>query len=226
MNQSMSCGGGAAADSTLANLFSIPNDDSFVSSSTEVVNKNAFLFRNIEEMQKQNQKLTRMLNEIRDKKQSEEKLELEMRTKEFNEKLSLAVKELEEMRHQREKQEQLFDEIRKQRDTYKHLLNSYSNNASAGVNNQLNATTAFFTTSTPGIESRTRKSMMERPPSEQFTIDMTTIDQNRIATAAGGNVDAMIFQAQQQKLTEATVSLEKLQQQFDKYQEEKVKNNR
>lgn len=111
-------------DTTLAHLFgnnqaaaasaneSINESMAEVTSSSEVINKNAFLFRNIEDLQKQNQKLVRLINEISDKKQSEEKAELETRTKEYNERLMLAMRELEEFKLQREKQEQILEEIR------------------------------------------------------------------------------------------------------------------
>ncbi len=98
-------------NTSIANLFaSNAHDDSSVSevtSSSEVQNKNLFLFRNIEELQKQNQKLVQLVHEITDKKQSEEKIELDLRTKEYNEKLNLAMRELEEFKKQREKQEQV-----------------------------------------------------------------------------------------------------------------------
>ena len=98
-------------NTSIANLFA-SNDDvdlsvSEVTSSSEVQNKNLFLFRNIEELQKQNQKLVQLVHEITDKKQSEEKIELDLRTKEYNEKLNLAMRELEEFKKQREKQEQV-----------------------------------------------------------------------------------------------------------------------
>ena len=99
-------------NTSIANLFAsnAKNDDlsmAEVTSSSEVPTKNVFLFRNIEELQKQNQKLVQLVHEITDKKQSEEKIELELRTKEFNEKLNLAMRELEEFKKQREKQEQV-----------------------------------------------------------------------------------------------------------------------
>jgi nucleoprotein TPR len=98
-------------NTSIANLFaSNAHDDSSMSevtSSSEVQNKNLFLFRNIEELQKQNHKLVQHVHEITDKKQSEEKIELDLRTKEYNEKLNLAMRELEEFKKQREKQEQV-----------------------------------------------------------------------------------------------------------------------
>lgn len=111
-------------DTTLANLFGNNMNESMnettvgeVTSTSESaaatsgINKGAFYFRNIEDLQKQNQKLLRLINEMSDKKQSEEKAELEMRTKEFNEKLALAVRELDELKTQREKQETILEEM-------------------------------------------------------------------------------------------------------------------
>ena len=79
-------------------------------------------FRSIDEIQKQNQKLIRYAREITEHKESEEKAELELKTKEYNLKLDMAFRQMEEFKAQREKQEQMFEEICKQRDTYKQLL--------------------------------------------------------------------------------------------------------
>jgi nucleoprotein TPR len=98
-------------NTSIANLFAsneeIDLSVSEVTSSSEVQNKNLFLFRNIEELQKQNQKLVQLVHEITYKKQSEEKIEFDSRTKEYNEKLNLAMRELDEFKRQREKQEQV-----------------------------------------------------------------------------------------------------------------------
>ncbi len=111
--------------------------DADPANTSEILSKDILLFRNIEELQKQNKKLVRLVHEITDKKQSEEKLELEARTKEYNEKMMLALRELEEFKVQREKNEMVLDEIRKQRDAYKQLLGQQGN-------------TPNFCTSTPG----------------------------------------------------------------------------
>ena len=97
-------------------------DDSIEVSSSESASRTTLDFRNIEELQQKYQKLMRMVHEMSDKKQSEERAELEQRTKEYNEKVIMAMRELEELRNQREKQEHVLEEIRKQRDTYKQLL--------------------------------------------------------------------------------------------------------
>ena len=186
------------ADSTLANLFG--NNEDEVSSSSEIANRNAFLFRNIEEMHKQNQKLVRMLNEITDKKQSEEKSELESKTREYTEKLTMALRELEEIRNQREKQEHVLEEIRKQRDTYKSLLNQPKEQQ------QQQGASSFFT-STPGIDQRT-KMRMSRQPSDQFSEHNTSQQCNDTTVTVAVAVAA---------------AHETLQKQFDKYQEEMAK---
>lgn len=115
-------GGGEHLDTTLAHLFgnNVNAESTMNESVLEVTSSldspatgsTGFMFRNIEELQKQNQKLLRLVNEMSDKKQSEEKQELETRTKEFNEKLAFAMRELEEFKVQREKQEQILEEIR------------------------------------------------------------------------------------------------------------------
>lgn len=109
-------------DTTLANLFGNNDATMMLNESVEVTSstgeaaagpgKNTFVFRNIEDLQRQNQKMLHLINEMSDKKQSEEKAELETRTKEYNEKLALAMRELDELKTQREKQEHLLEEIR------------------------------------------------------------------------------------------------------------------
>jgi len=118
--------------------------ESEVSSSSEVISKDVLLFRSIEELQKKNHELIRRNHELNDKKQSEEKLEFEQKTREYNEKLNLALRELDELKLQREKYEQVLEEIRKQRDTYKQLL--------SGQQQRGNQSDLTFFTSTPGVQ--------------------------------------------------------------------------
>jgi nucleoprotein TPR len=119
----------ADADSTsqqqsmfLNTMFNDTINEQEVTSSSDFITKHMIEFRHVEELQKQNQKLIRYAREITEHKESEEKAELELKTKEYNEKLDMAFKQMEEFKSQREKQEQMFDEICKQRDTYKQLL--------------------------------------------------------------------------------------------------------
>lgn len=186
-----------SAETTLAQLF---NEEEEVSSSSEAVNKNAHVFRSIEELQKQNQRLARMLNDLSDKKQSEEKIELEMKTREYNEKLALALRELDEIRNQREKQEHLLEEIRKQRDTYKSLLNQPGASNASGVMN------SPFLHSTPSGYSRQSNMLAVRQSEPQSSENMVEDDsrQNEL----------------QQKLDETLSALDKLRRQFEKYQDE------
>jgi hypothetical protein len=51
--------------------------------------------RHIDELQKQNQKLMRYAREITEHRESEEKAELELKTKEYNEKLDMALRQME-----------------------------------------------------------------------------------------------------------------------------------
>lgn len=184
------------ADSTLANLFADANESNFeVTSSSEARAQSTSLFRNIDELQKQNMELKRLLNEITDKKQSEEKIELEHRTKEFNEKLGIAMRQLEEFKTQREKQEQVLDEIRKQRDTYKHLLMQHQPQSVTKLPSE-------FFTSTPG-SARVR---CETPEQLELSIDQEQLDFKK-------------------KFDEANAALTKIQNKFDNYQKEMLKTN-
>ena len=119
----------------------------------QVTSKNPVLmYRNIDELQRHNQQLLRLVHELSEKKQSEEKLEFEERIREYDDKLNMAIAQLDEFRAQREKQEQILDEIRKQRDTYKHLLNQQQQ--------QQQQQQLQFCTSTPGDAlMRTKKPM-------------------------------------------------------------------
>ncbi len=172
-----------------------------VSSSSEVISKDILLFRNIEELQKQNQKLVRLLHEVTDKKQSEEKNELEQKTKEYNERLSLALRELEEVKIQREKHEQVVDEIRRQRDTYKQLLNSQQHQLQRNINQQ-DMTVSSFLTSTPG--------------QSKITMSTKQID----------SIDSKLNEETTKELNEKTFLLDKLQKQFETYQSEMIKTNK
>lgn len=201
------------ADSTLANLFANndSNDSYEVSSSSEAMTKNSFMFRNIEEMQKHNQKLMRLVHEISDKKQTEEKAELELRTKEFNEKLNLALRELDEFKTQREKQEQVLEEIRKQRDTYKQLLNQQQQQQ----HQQSKMQTSFYT-STPGGDQRIKPSITSTTPGQfsDMLIDQQNLDQGHYQNSE-----------LKKKLDETNTALEKLQKQFEKYQQKMISTN-
>jgi nucleoprotein TPR len=186
-----------------------------VTSSSEIVSKDILLFRNIEELQKQNQKLVRLLHEVTDKKQSEEKNELEQKTKEYNEKLNLALRELDEFKIQREKHEQVLDEIRKQRDTYKQLLNSQQHqqlrNGSSNQQQQSqqhSSSDLSFYTSTPGGHGKIAK-------------PLSATDNLLYA-----NSNDKLKEDQNRELHEKTVLLEKLQKQFDAYQTEMMQTNK
>ena len=181
------------------NVSNMNDDTGEVTSSTEATSKSLFLFRNIEELQKQNQELVRLVHEMRDKKQSEEKQELELKTREYYEKLNLAVRELEEIRVQRQKQEQICEEIIRQRDNYKELL--IQQQQQIGENNPRASLPSFYT-STPGDFSRTKKTPLS---------ELDNQDTNNHLKA---------------ELNETNHTLEKLQKHFEKYQEEMIKTNK
>lgn len=130
-------------------------------------------------------------------------LHRKIRTKEFNEKLMLAVKELEEFKAQREKHENVLEEIRKQRDTYKQLLvQQQGKQGELGVPN--------FVTSTPG-EHRLK------PLGEQ-----RISDENLFTEVAGRKQNS----EQTMQLEVTTAALQKLQKQFEVMQKEMMATNR
>ncbi len=191
---------GAASNKSFSDLscqqYEEANSDADQANS-EILSKDILLFRNIEELQKQNKKLVRLVHEITDKKQSEEKLELESRTKEYNEKMMLALKELEEFKVQREKHEMVLEEIRKQRDTYKHLLSQQGN-------------TPNFCTSTPGGQ-RLKQLQQQQEGDENSFADVTNKQE---------------FQEQTAQLDLTNQALQKLQKQFENYQHQMVSTNK
>lgn len=123
-----------------------------------------------------------------------------LRTKEYNEKLMLALKELEEFRAQREKHEQVLEEIRKQRDTYKQLLAQQSKNTDQIMS---------FCTSTPSQhESKTHQSESQELSAENSLTNITNKQEHHM------------------QLANSNAALQKLQKQFETYQQEMLSTNK
>uniref|UniRef100_A0A8C3HQ99 Nucleoprotein TPR n=1 Tax=Chrysemys picta bellii TaxID=8478 RepID=A0A8C3HQ99_CHRPI len=93
-----------------------------ISSSSEVISQHLVSYRNIEELQQQNQRLLVALRELGEAREKEEQETTSSRISELQSQLEEAIHELEKLREARHVQLQLVDSIVRQRDMYRVLL--------------------------------------------------------------------------------------------------------
>uniref|UniRef100_A0A4W2GYU5 Nucleoprotein TPR n=1 Tax=Bos indicus x Bos taurus TaxID=30522 RepID=A0A4W2GYU5_BOBOX len=93
-----------------------------ISSSSEVISQHLVSYRNIEELQQQNQRLLVALRELGETREREEQETTSSKISELQVKLENALTELEQLRDSRQHQMQLVDSIVRQRDMYRILL--------------------------------------------------------------------------------------------------------
>ncbi|XP_064416030.1 translocated promoter region b, nuclear basket protein isoform X2 [Latimeria chalumnae] len=93
-----------------------------ISSSSEVITQHLVTYRNIEELQQQNQRLLVTLRELGNAKEKEEQETTTSRITELQSELENAVTEIERLREARNNQMQLVESIVRQRDMYRILL--------------------------------------------------------------------------------------------------------
>ncbi|XP_066478881.1 nucleoprotein TPR isoform X2 [Tiliqua scincoides] len=93
-----------------------------ISSSSEVITQHLVSYRNIEELQQQNQRLLIALRELGEAKEKEEQESTSQKISELQSQLDEAIVELEKLREARHHQMQLVDSIVRQRDMYRILL--------------------------------------------------------------------------------------------------------
>uniref|UniRef100_A0A8C0KUL9 Nucleoprotein TPR n=1 Tax=Canis lupus dingo TaxID=286419 RepID=A0A8C0KUL9_CANLU len=93
-----------------------------ISSSSEVISQHLVSYRNIEELQQQNQRLLVALRELGETREREEQETTSSKIAELQLKLENALTELEQLRESRQHQMQLVDSIVRQRDMYRILL--------------------------------------------------------------------------------------------------------
>uniref|UniRef100_A0A803TS71 Nucleoprotein TPR n=1 Tax=Anolis carolinensis TaxID=28377 RepID=A0A803TS71_ANOCA len=93
-----------------------------ISSSSEVITQHLVSYRNIEELQQQNQRLLVALRELGEAKEKEEQETASSKISELQSQLGEAISELEKLRESRHHQMQLVDSIVRQRDMYRILL--------------------------------------------------------------------------------------------------------
>ncbi|XP_071164585.1 nucleoprotein TPR-like isoform X1 [Mytilus edulis] len=92
-----------------------------ISSSCEAISSKLVTFRDIEDLQRQNQRLIAVIRELSEKKEEEEKLATESKTKELKDQLYIAHNELKELKMARDRQQEMVEAIVNQRDMYKVL---------------------------------------------------------------------------------------------------------
>ncbi|KAM6219193.1 nucleoprotein TPR isoform 2-T2 [Rhynchocyon petersi] len=93
-----------------------------ITSSSEVISQHLVSYRNIEELQEQNQRLLVALRELGQTKEREEQETTSSKITELQLKLESSLNELEQLRESRKHQMQLVDSIVRQRDMYRILL--------------------------------------------------------------------------------------------------------
>ncbi|XP_006901380.1 PREDICTED: nucleoprotein TPR [Elephantulus edwardii] len=93
-----------------------------ISSSSEVISQHLVSYRNIEELQEQNQRLLVALRELGQTREREEQETTSSKITELQLKLESSLTELEQLRESRKHQMQLVDSIVRQRDMYRILL--------------------------------------------------------------------------------------------------------
>ncbi|XP_069912335.1 nucleoprotein TPR isoform X3 [Oryctolagus cuniculus] len=93
-----------------------------ISSSSEVISQHLVSYRNIEELQQQNQRLLVALRELGETREREEQETTSSKITELQLRLESSLTELEQLRESRQHQMQLVDSIVRQRDMYRILL--------------------------------------------------------------------------------------------------------
>ncbi|XP_055956661.1 nucleoprotein TPR isoform X2 [Patella vulgata] len=93
---------------------------------SDVVSENLVTFRNLEELQEQNQKLLTLVRELSEKNEREEQEAVNSRTEDLQQQLETALTELNQLQSARQRQEELVKSIVRQRDMYKVMLQNTS----------------------------------------------------------------------------------------------------
>ncbi|XP_066548647.1 nucleoprotein TPR isoform X2 [Amia ocellicauda] len=167
-----------------------------ISSSSEVISQRLVTFRNIEELQQQNQRLLLALRELGEAREKEEMETTSSRVTELELSLDKAQSELDQLREARSHQMHLVESIVRQRDMYRILLAQ-----TTGVTFPVQVLTQeeFSLTSTP------RRSPAITP----------TVSTPAQATAAEST-----------EAVEAKAALKQLQEVFTTYKKEKAENDK
>ncbi|XP_063154494.1 nucleoprotein TPR [Candoia aspera] len=168
-----------------------------ISSSSEVISQHLVSYRNIEELQQQNQRLLVALRELGDAKEKEEQETTSTKISELQNQLGEAITELEKLRESRHHQMQLVDSIVRQRDMYRILLAQ-----TTGVAIPLQA---------PSILP------------EELSLTSTP---KRLSGSLPASAPASVPVIESTEAAEAKAALKQLQEFFENYKKEKAENDK
>ncbi|XP_067893509.1 translocated promoter region b, nuclear basket protein isoform X2 [Heterodontus francisci] len=172
-----------------------------ISSSSEVITQHLVTYRNIEELQQQNQQLLVAIRELAEKQEEEEREKTSTRVSELELNLAEALNELERLREARNHQMKLVESIVRQRDMYRILLAQMT-----GVTIPIQGAA----TEAASIISSTPK----RSPGQTKQMPQTA------------STPAPVPAVESTELVQAKTALKQLQLHFENYKTEKAENDK
>ncbi|CAD5114207.1 DgyrCDS3352 [Dimorphilus gyrociliatus] len=102
--------------------------------SSSIISENLVTFKNISELQEQNQKLLALVRELSTQQEDAEKAAVDQRTGELQKKLEGALDEITIMKDTRQKQEKMIKLVIEQRDTFKQISMDQAVKSPSGMN--------------------------------------------------------------------------------------------
>ncbi|XP_064928862.1 nucleoprotein TPR isoform X1 [Columba livia] len=168
-----------------------------ISSSSEVISQHLVSYRNIEELQQQNQRLLVALRELGEAREKEEQETTSSKISELQSQLEEAHNELEKLRESRHHQVQLVESIVRQRDMFRILL--------------AQTTGAIIPLQASGTLPE-EISLMSTPKRPSLPQAMST--------------PAPVSMAESVEAVEAKAALKQLQEVFENYKKEKAENDK
>ncbi|XP_053106845.1 nucleoprotein TPR isoform X3 [Hemicordylus capensis] len=169
-----------------------------ISSSSEVISQHLVSYRNIEELQQQNQRLLVALRELGEAKEKEEQEATSLKISGLQKQLDEAINELDKLREARQHQMQLVDSIVRQRDMYRILLAQ-----TTGVTIPLQVTSIM--------------------PEE---VSLTSTPKRMSGTPQAMSTPASVAVTESVEAVEAKAALKQLQDVFENYKKEKAENDK
>ncbi|XP_015725346.1 nucleoprotein TPR isoform X2 [Coturnix japonica] len=168
-----------------------------ISSSSEVISQHLVSYRNIEELQQQNQRLLVALRELGETREKEEQEATSSKISELRSQLDEALHELEKLRESRHHQLQLVESIVRQRDMFRILL--------------AQTTGAVIPLQASGMLSE--------------EISLTTTPK-RPSMPQAMSTPAPVSMSESVEAVEAKAALKQLQEVFENYKKEKAENDK
>ncbi|KAJ6657396.1 hypothetical protein lerEdw1_002563 [Lerista edwardsae] len=169
-----------------------------ISSSSEVITQHLVSYRNIEELQQQNQRLLVALRELGEAKEKEEQESTSLKISDLQRQLDEAIVELEKLREARHHQMQLVDSIVRQRDMYRILLAQ-----TTGV----------------AIPLQTQSILPEE-------LSLMTTPKRLSGTPQAMSTPSSVPMSESAEALEAKAALKQLQDIFENYRKEKAENDK